>query len=239
MPVRQKNSGYSLTEAIVVLTLVGIVSVAVLGFYINSLKAGYTNEQQLKLVSTMRTFMDEMVVTGSRSHELILYNSSDSADRTEDGRLKVLNDDTDTFADDLSPTGDFAVFVFYELPKPASEDKYRISRLVGYYLEDQSGEAPALVRITIDLSGSPSTDPVETILNNNWSSAARRTIARHVFPLALSDGYTDETKPQLFYKRANEHLAVCGQMLNSATESDTGDWRTRTRTFYFSVTVRS
>lgn len=240
---RTQHAGFSLVEIIVTVGLVSLLSTGVMMFYIESLKSGNASEQQIKLVSTTRKLSSELIFTGSRAHELILYNSTAPADRGPAGtpgiRKIVLNEETETDADDVCPTGNFAVFVFYELPKPASSAKYRISRLVGYYLETADSGPPSLMRMTIDLGSSPSTDPVETILTNNWSTAERQVMAPRVSPLALSDGYDDSTTPQLFYKRANQNIAVCGQLLHSATDKNTKDRRSYTRTFYFTVTVRS
>jgi hypothetical protein len=183
--------------------------------------------------------MNELIFTGSRSHELILYKSTAAADRTADGRLVVTNEATETVTDDICPTGDFAVFVYYELPKPAAQSKYRVSKLIGYYVDSSAANGPALVRMTIDLTGSPSTDSVETILTNNWNTAPRKVIASKVTPLALSDAATEGTPPNLFYRRAGQSVAVCGQLLSSNAGKDTADRRSYTRTFYFTVTVRT
>jgi prepilin-type N-terminal cleavage/methylation domain-containing protein len=228
--------GFTLVEIMIATTLAGLLGAVALTFYVQSLKTSYVSEQELKLITSMRTLSSELIENGSRSHELVLYNSTQSTDITLDGRKLVVNDDTETTDDDVCPTGNFAVFVFYELPKPASQENYRISKLIGYYFDEDDG---SLVRATIDLGSSPSTDPVEEIIEDNWSSADRRTIARRIEPLALSDGYGDSTLPQLFYRRANQSLAVCGQLLASATGVDTEDEKSHTRTFYFTVTVRS
>lgn len=233
------NRGFTLTEILLVLGIVGFLSIGVLGFFLQSLRSGNASEQQIALLTSMRSFTNEMVFVGSRSQEMILYNSAEAADRTYDGRKEVANDDTDTYADDICPTGDFVVFVYYELPKPASQAHYRIRKLVGYYLDGSDTSSGPLMRLTIDLSASPSSDSVEEILSDHWSSADRRTVAHLVAPLALSDGYNDDTTPQLFYKRANQNLAVCGQLIESASHKNTEDLRTYTRTFYFTVTVRS
>ncbi len=231
--------GFSLPEIATVAGLLGLISTGVMGFFIQSLKSSNASEQQIELLSTMRTFMDEMIFNGSRSHEFILYNSMAAGDRTLEKRKAVLNADNETESDDVCPTGDFAVFVFYELPKPSSQSKYRIQKLVGYYLDKKDSGPPALVRMTIDLGASPSTDTVEEILSSRWGSAKRKTVAARVSPLALSDGYNDDTTPQLFYKRASQNIAVCGQLLQSTAKLNTKDGRTQTRTFYFTVTVRS
>jgi hypothetical protein len=225
-----------------------MISVVVLGFYIQSLQGGNTAEQQLRLAGKMRGFMNELIFTGSRSHELILYKSAAAADRTStdadsdgipDSRLRVTNEDSEETSDDICPTGDFAVFVYYELPKPASSAKYRVKKIVGYYVDENATDGPALTRITIDLSATPSNSPVETILADNWNSAPRKVIASKVTPLALADSADEDTAPNLFYRRAGQSMAVCGQILSSTSGKDTADRRSYTRTFYFTVTVRT
>jgi prepilin-type N-terminal cleavage/methylation domain-containing protein len=246
--MKSHRSGFTLTELLVAMALMGMISVVVLAFYIQSLQGGNATDQQIRLAGKMRSFMNELIFTGSRSHELILYKSADAADRTvtdddddgiPDSRLRVTNEDTETVSDDLCPTGDFAVFVYYELPKPASSSQYRIKRIVGYYVDEAAADGPALTRITIDLESSPSTLPVETILANQWASAPRMVIAGRITPLALADTAADGDAPNLFYRRANQSMAVCGQMLASASGKDTADRRSYTRTFYFTVTVRT
>lgn len=246
--MNHRRSAFTFTELMIVMALSGMISVVVFGFYIQSLKGGNTTEQQIKLAGKMRGFMNELIFTGSRSHELILYKSSAAADRTStdvdgdgipDSRLRVTNEDTEATTDDINPTGDFAVFVYYELPKPASSTKYRVQKIVGYYVDNAAANGPALTRMTIDLSATPSTSTIEALLTAHWNSAPRKVIASKVTPLALADSADEDTAPNLFYRRAGQSMAVCGQILASTSGKDTADRRSYTRTFYFTVTVRT
>lgn len=239
MTHRRRSAGFTYVELMIVVAISAAMSAAVLAFYLQSLHGSNAAEQQIKLAGRMRAFMNELIFNGSRSHELILYKSADATDRTADGRLVVTNEDTEEVTDDICPTGDFAVFVYYELPKPADQGRYRISKLIGYYVDSSAASGPALTRITVDLSAAPSTDDVETILTANWSTAEREVIATRVTPLALSDTADEDSAPNLFYRRAGQSLAVCGQLLASQTGADTEDRRSYTRTFYFTVTVRT
>ncbi|BET68109.1 hypothetical protein ASA1KI_30270 [Opitutales bacterium ASA1] len=235
----RRNAGFSLPEILTVMGVVGLLTSGVMGFFIQSLKSGNASEQQVELLSSMRSFMNEMVYNASRAHELVLYDSTAATARTAAGRREVLNSENETESDDVCPTGNFAVFVYYELPKPANQAKYRIREVIGYYLDTIDSGPPALTRMTIDLTASPSSDTVEEILTAHWATADRKTIAPRIVPLALSDGFVESTVPQLFYKRASQNMAVCGQLRQSSAKVDTADGRTQTRTFYFSVTVRS
>lgn len=244
MKSRSNRSGFSLVEVSVALALSVAVGAAVMTFYVQSLRAGYTSQQQIALQATMRGITTELITNASRAHEMILYNSAASSDRADSTKRKeIYHDSSDN---EIHPTGDFAVFVYYELPKPATQPLHRIRKLIGYYTEQIDSGPPKLTRLIIDLSGAPSTDTVEELLDRHWTNGAsgvtvsRKTFAPRVTPLALSDDYTSETgRPQLFFKHSPENVAVCGQLLESATKKDTKDRRTLTRTFFFTVTVRA
>jgi hypothetical protein len=239
-----KKSAYSLVEVMFATAIATIVMGGLMSFYVHALKTGYVSQQQITLQATMRTITSELITNASRAHEMILYNSAVASDRNDEtARKRIVLDEHDN---EIHPTGDFAVFVYYELPKPAAQAQHRIRKLIGYYTESVDAGPDKLTRIVIDMSGSPSTDTVEDILADNWTSAAsgatveRKTFAPRVTPLALSDNYDSETgSPQLFFLTSTENVAVCGQLLESATRSDTKDRRTLTRTFFFTVSVRA
>lgn len=231
------SSGFTLVEIMVAIGVFSLLSAALTAFYLESLRSANATQQQVWLISDMRSFTSEMLFNASRAHEIVLYKSSAAADRADAAsrRTVVVNEATNTL---VCPTGNFVVFVHYELPKPTAQTLYRISKLVAYSL-DQTGTAPGVLsRITIEL-GTPSTNTVEQILTANWSTAKRWTYSRMVTPLALADGAVSTTTPSLFYKRSEQNLAICGQLLRSAGNYDSQDRRTMTRTMYFTVTTRS
>jgi len=238
------KSAFTLSEVMVTLAVASIFGVAVMTFYIQSLKAGYTSQQQIALQSTMRTITSELISNASRSHEMILYRSSDAADRdnVDDRRLITL----DANEDEVRPTGDMAVFAYYELPKPAAQNRHRVRKIIAYYPEQTDSGPPQLTRLVIDLSGAPSTSTVEQILANHWTNGGtgitveRKVFAPRVTPLALGDNYDPLTdSPRLFFMTSAENIAVCGQLKQSATNKDTSDRNTLTRTFFFTISVRA
>jgi type II secretory pathway pseudopilin PulG len=239
-----RNSAFTLVEVMVAASIAVVVGGAIMAFYVQALRVGYVSQQQITLQTTMRTITSELITNASRAHEMILYSSAAAADRADEtSRLAITLDEDD---EEIHPTGDFAVFIYYELPKPSDQPKHRIRKLIGYYTEQVDSGPAKLTRIVIDLSGAPSTDTVEEILEDNWLSATagatleRKTFAPRVTPLALSDDYDSETgSPQLFFLTSTENVAVCGQLLESATRNDTKDRRTLTRTFFFTVSVRA
>jgi type II secretory pathway pseudopilin PulG len=236
-----RKAAFTLVEAVVTLAVASILGAGVMTFYIDSLRAGYVTQQQIALLGTMHSVTAELISNGSRAHEVILYNTASASDRADVTDRKEISVDAD-----VHPTGDFAVFVYYELPKPAANPRFRIQRLIGYYTETVDTGPPKLTRIIIDLSAAPSTETVEAILAANWTSAAtgatvtRKTFAPRVTPLAVSEDYESETgAPQLFFKATPENLAVCGQLFQSAANIDTQNRNTHTRTFFFTISVRS
>lgn len=233
----QNTRGFTLLEVLITTTLLGLLATAVMGFFVMNTKTSYITANEANTISTMRSLTNALIFTGSRSHECIIYPSSASSDRVEAKRQEVVVDETTGV--ETCPTGDFAVFVYYEVPKPSTETYHRIRKIVGYSLEPAARDDRQLVSITIDLSAAPSTDTVESILTAKWATAERKIVAERVVPLALSDGYTSATVPRLFYKRANQNLVVSGQIYQGGSTVNTADWRTRTRTFYFSVSIRS
>jgi prepilin-type N-terminal cleavage/methylation domain-containing protein len=233
-----KSSAFTLVELMVAVGIFGFMSAGVTAFYVQSLQAANATQQQVRMMADMRSITNELLFNASRAHELILYASPAAADRADaTDRLPItVNEDTGALT---CPTGNFAVFVYYELPKPSSQARYRIARLVGYAL-DQTGTNPGVLsRITIDLSSAPSTSSVEQILSDRWATATRKTYSDLVTPLAMADGALSTTTPKLFYKRSEQNLAICGQLLKSAANNDSKDRRTVTRTMFFTVTTRS
>jgi hypothetical protein len=216
----------------------GLLSAGLTMFWVESSKAANFTQQQIRMMGEMRTLSSELLFNASRAHELIIYNSPRAADRVDASSRRQIVVDEDTNALQC-PTGNLAVFVYYELPKPRVQSRYRIARLVAYALDQNGTEPGRLSRITINLTGSPSTSTVEAILEAYWSTAERKTYADLISPLALSDVASESTTPRLFYKRSEQNLAVCGQLLRSSSDSDTRDRRTVTRTVFFTVTTRS
>lgn len=239
-----RKAAYSLVEVMFAVAIAVIVGGAIMAFYIQALRAAYVSQQQITLQTTMRSITTELITNASRAHEMILYSSAAAADRADQSsRLAITLDEDDA---EIHPTGDFALFIYYELPKPATELKHRIRKLIGYYTETVDSGPAKLTRIVIDLSGAPSSSTPEEILEANWEAASsgvtleRKTFAPRVTPLALSDDYDSLTgSPQLFFLTSTENVAVCGQLLESAKRADTKDRRTLTRTFFFTVSVRA
>ncbi len=230
----QSQKGFTLVEITVASSISVVIGAAVLTFFIQGLRFNYSSQQQIKQLGTMRVLTNELIRNATRCHEFVMYDSTTAADRDNVADRKQI--EIDGFGDEIHPTGNFVVFINYELPKPAAQNKYRVASIVGYYPQSTSDGAQELVKMTITLS-TPSANSLETILQDNWATATRRVIANRIQPLALST--STSTTPQVFYMRSRNNLAVCGQILESNVGTNTKNIYTHTRTFYFTLTVRS
>jgi len=241
---RTKTHGLTLVEVMITLAIAVVLGGAIMSFYLASLRAGYGTQRQIGLQTTLRGLSAELIHEASRAHELVLFSSAASADRDAATDRRRITADEDGI--DLHPTGDFAVFIFYETPRPAAQARYRIARLVGYYAEAIANQPSQLVRFEIDFRGSPSTQTVEQALAAYWNggtddiAVTRSILAPSILPLALSDHASlNGGQPQLFYLTSVHNVAVCGQLFDSASGSDTKSALTYTRTFFFTLSVRT
>jgi prepilin-type N-terminal cleavage/methylation domain-containing protein len=235
MQLRRNQRGFTLVEIVIAASIAGVLSAAALGFLVYNLKSVYSSQQQMKLLSTMRTLNNEFIRNASRAHEYVMYDSTNSADRDEVADRKSIEVDASSGLE-VFPTGNFVVFITYELPKPATQNKYRIASVTGYYPRSTSDGRQELVKMTIAPS-TPSTDTLEDLIADNWDTAPRTVIASRINALALSEATS--TSPQMFYMHSPNNLAVCGQLFASNAGKDTKNAHTFTRTFYFTLTVRS
>lgn len=252
MKHHKPNGGFALAEIMVAMTVSGIVMAGVMSFYIQSLKSMYASDQRIKLAGQINRFSNELIVQASRSNQFILFKSATPADfdgtnpgpdaNNSDRQIMADVDD----ANPLHPAGDFVVFVYYEIPKPTNQTQHRVSKVEGYYLDTAQPGRPGRVRkVIIDLSASPSTDSIEKILTDNWST---RAVFTTYFPLVrglanpeIVDGtpVTGTPNPRLFYMSASRNVIITGQIYSSSQDINTNDWRTYTNSFCFNITPRT
>jgi len=235
------------------MTVTGTLLAGVMSFFVQNIKGMYASEQRMKIAGQIKKFSSELNLHASRSNQIVLFKSATAADFDGPNPLAANNSDRQSInvADPLNPlhpAGNFVVFVYYEIPKPIAQPFYRITQLVGYYLNSNNTAAGAVTKVVIDLSASPSTDTVENLLTNNWSTTA---VFTKYFPLVR--GLTmpeavDEVPvtslvrtpaPRLFYMSDARNIIVNGQVYSSNKDTDTADWKTYTDSFFFNITPRT
>lgn len=249
--------GFTLVEIMVALAVTGLLMGGVMAFYIQSLKSMYASDQRLKLAGQINRFSNELIVQASRSNQFILFKSPQPAD-FDGTNLAPDSGDSDrqsiTAAADgtpLHPAGDFAIFVYYEIPKPVQDPvlpHHRIKKLEGYFLDaTNAGDIGLVKKVVIDLSAAPSIDSVEAILTANWTTTAKFTSYFHMVrglatPEVIDGTPVDSTttaSPRLFYMSAARNVIITGQIYTSNAKIVTNDWKTYTNSFCFNITPRT
>ena len=251
MKTNRSARGFTLVEIMITVTLMGFIMAGVMTFYLQNVRSMYASEQRLKLAGEIKRFSNELVVQASRSNQFVLFKSARAVDFDGTGGPNDTNDtvrqiiDIDNPTNPLHPAGDFVVFIYYEIPKPAAQPFHRITKLEGYYLNAiNAGTLGALRKIVIDLSGAPSTNTVEAILKANWSTAQFTTYFPNARGLAVPeviDGVptNNAASARLFYMSDARNVIISGQIYSSNKEVTTGDFKTYTNTFSFNVTPRT
>ena len=245
--------GFTLTEILVGMTVGAMLLLGVMAFYIQSLKSMYASDQRIKLAGQINRFSNELIVQASRSNQFVLFKSANPVDfdgtnpapySGDSDRQVISNIDED---DPLHPAGDFVVFVYYEIPKPTAQATHRISKLEGYYLNAAvAGGTGPVRKVVIDLSASPSTASIESILTSKWGTTAAKFST--YFPLVrglavpqVIDNAVPIGSPaaRLFYMSASRKVFITGQIFSSSKNTNTTDWRTYTNSFCFNITPRT
>jgi prepilin-type N-terminal cleavage/methylation domain-containing protein len=247
-----RRHGFTLVEIIVALTITGILLAGVMSFYIQNVRTMYASEQRMKLAGQIKKFSNELIVQASRSNQFVLFKSAAAGDfdgpntapNSGNSDRQIIN--VSDPANPLHPAGDLVVFVYYEIPKPVAQTFHRISKLEGYFLQpDGTGIGP-VIKVVIDLSATPSTSSVESILTANWTTSA--AVFTTYFPQArgvctpeVVDGTAVTTTPtsRLFYMSDARNVIISGQIYSSTQDTATGDLKTYTDSFSFNITPRT
>jgi prepilin-type N-terminal cleavage/methylation domain-containing protein len=235
---KKNRSGMSLTEIMIALSLFVLVMSMASKFMIEILTNANSSTFRLDQSEYIQKFSDQVLLHARRANEFVLYKSNASADRDDATAPYVDRLAVDTSTDpDTHPAGDFLVFVYYEIPKPAGQALHRKKLLEGYFLEGTAGQIGKLRKVTIDLSAAPTADPVEKILTDHWGSDAVFTdFLLNVRSLALPDG---GTVPRFFYLRDSRSIIIAGQIYHASKNNITSDRRTYTDSFSFTISPRS
>ncbi len=163
------TAGFTLTEIMVTATIIGLVLIGVLPFFIANSQMQFVSTQKLLVNADVRTFTNGMIQDVESSSCFMLYQSfyprtlSDGTSVTRD----VNSDGVINAADRMQSgqSGDFLVLVYYQDPfydsrfydsdpnnQPALGTSTVVSRIVAYWLapnRNYSGET-ALYRLDTD-----------------------------------------------------------------------------------------
>lgn len=196
-PRTNRRRGFTLSEIIVTMTIVGFITIGVVPFFLQNSRYLFTGEQKLLINADIRDFTNEMIEHARSANYFVLYRSFHQYTRS-DGTLvrrDANNNGTINAADRRASGlgGDFLVFVYYE--DPFFDDRFydgnpdnneittvRVTRLIGYWLAPHR-----------ELSGKHAlyffdSDSARTAAATSWTTGWGVT-----FPATLSSSVTLET----------------------------------------------
>lgn len=187
------KSGFSLVEVMVATTITGMVTVAMLGFYLTNFKIGFVNQERNRINSDMRQFTGQLIRDGRSANYFVLYDSTDATarDKPKDRQLD-------------GESGDLLVFVNTEETTSITESVL-IKGYVAYYRAEEADSPDGLapVRRYEKTFNTPVSGPIEVVLPDKASLAMGDLL------IELSRGLADG---RLFYNFWGRSVMVNGQI---------------------------
>ncbi len=238
-------SGFTLAELLISMTVVGLLSGMLAGFYTNTTKFTYLSEQKMTINKDMRTITQQMSDDARMANFFVLYSAYTATARaTASQELLQAN------------SGDFLVFVFYGTPPAGNAVNVRpVSEIIGYYREPYSASnqltidpitlAPAnlqpvhrfdltvanggiVANSYLETSGLPSgaiSTTIEAMLPNDSAT----TMKTHPIVIQLAKGLADGC---LFHNFWGRSVMINGQIVQG------NNFMNATNTYNFTVSPR-
>ncbi len=232
---RRPASGLTLLEIMIVTTILGLVVMLSLGFFTESIKATFTNEQKNLINRDIRRLTAEISQAAREANFVILYRSFASDDRDAVGdRLLAGN------------PGDFLVFGFQDEPdlSVSINAPQPIVRLTGYYRAPSNPGNPSSMgpvrKFDTDLDfdfaadGEPLLSPEdplnppspEEILDTLYPES---TLSTNREVVTMSEGLADN---RLFYNFGRGTIMVNGKIIHGVEAKRVTD------TYNFTISTR-
>jgi len=194
-------------------TITGMVTVAMLGFYITNYKIGYVNQERNRINADMRRFTGQLIRDGREANYFVLYDSISGASREkpEDRQLD-------------GESGDLLVFVSTE-ETTSITDPVLIKGYVAYYRAEEADSEDGLapVRRYEASFETPVSGPIENVLADEVVFLIGDRV------IELSRGLADG---RLFYNFWGRSVMVNGQIHHG------NDAKRVTETYNFTVSPR-
>jgi prepilin-type N-terminal cleavage/methylation domain-containing protein len=220
---RPTRAGFTLVEMLVATTILGLMTTAVLGLFINMMKSYKYNAFRLSINRDVRTFTNEFSDAATASNYFVVL--ADFATRTSGASgsevLAAMGD---------GEAGDCVLLVYKD-----DTDDTKVGRLVGYYYDaEYNGIGPTIRKF--DLTFSPA------IAASSLWTLMPATTTQHTNADILSEATGTITKTaatsmsgRLFYNFFNRSVMIKGQ-INYA--SNDGFTRRAVSTYNFTVSPR-
>jgi len=221
LPGRDPRRGFTLSEMMVVVTILGVAMAMTMGFFIESIKATFVSEQKNLINEDIRQLTGELSDIAREANYAILYRSFQNADRNAtDDRLLDGN------------AGDFLLFGFQgepDLSNPIFAPR-ATTRIVGYYrapadLSDPESIGPVR-RFDIDIP-----DPTNVLDPPTVESLIPDDGQINTYPevVPLSEGLANN---RLFYNFGKGTIMVNGKIIHGVEAKRVTD------TYNFTIATR-
>lgn len=226
--------GFTLVEILIAMTIMGLTTVGILQFTIQSLRVYSFDAGRIQVNKDVRSFTEEMTTNAVYSNYFRIYKNFATRSVTTGSTT------TEAYMAD-GQSGDFLVFVFADTD--LTTGKTTINRLIGYYRDPAVPTDPAstgpvrkfdkIISPAVD----PTVTPIYTILDNNVPTSTAHT---NRIVLQLAQGLAAGTMPDgtvtygLFYNYYEHSVMVKGQIIENTGMS----FRRAINTYNFTVSPR-
>lgn len=180
----RKKSGFTLSELLVSMAIMGVLSIALTSFYIKGVNTTYFDVGKQLVNKDIRSFTSELSDSAIHANYFIIYDAFKTRTQKDEGA-----------------SGDFLALVYND-----PDDDNKIERIVGFYRSStNSTEGPVL---TFDQNYDTSVEeqaPLSDLLPNN------STFGSHSEVIELSKGLANG---KLFYNFFNKSIVVRGEIIH-------------------------
>lgn len=227
-PSRSGESGFTLAEVMVALTIFSMLGLGIAQFLIDSNQIILSSTGKLQINKDIRDFTEEMGDEAREANSFLLYRSFypvTTSDPIGNFRNPPSSVDPADYRKRVGESGDLVVFI-YEAEDPNPRDNLTpISRLVGYYrdgTDTDTSQAP-VKRFEVDVDTDDQYDSVESLI------PAPGTSRSHIEVLKLAEGLANG---MLFHNFNDRSVLVNAKIVHgNAAKQITG-------TYNFTVSPR-
>ena len=212
--------GFTLVEILIATTILSIMTVAILGLFINLMKSYKYNTFRLSINKDVRTFTNELSDTATYANYFVIL--ADFSTRTTGA---VGSEVLAYMADGES--GDCVLFIFKD---PADDSKIR--RIVGYYHDPDSAGTGPVRRFATNFSPTVAGSSLWTLLP---ATSTLHTNDDIISAGTIGTANGTSTTGKLFYNFFNRSVMVKGQITYTSNDGLT---RRAVSTYNFTVSPR-
>jgi prepilin-type N-terminal cleavage/methylation domain-containing protein len=206
---RRAQTGFTLVEILITVTLLGVMTALFMNTYLDVYRIAFSSDAKNLINRDVRTVTTQLAHTAREASYFVLYRSFSSLDRA-DSKKRLAE----------GKSGDFVVFVFLEKIVDSTDLGHRpIERIIGYYRDvKDASEAAPVRRFERVLTSAQKKLKLEAILPAASSSG------EHGQVIELSEGLANG---RLFYNLWNTSVMVNGRVLHG----NSAKWVTDTYNF--------